>query len=600
MSTRMQPRPLAKRWSATRFELKVLVLPGLAALGFVGVLLATVVAGAGAHARLESIERGYAPALELSRSLERTLASIQRTLQDAVAAANLDGLEDADRLREEFDAGVAAGLDNPVLDLEELKALEDGLRDYYATARSVTERLIGGESGEAMNTRLLTMQDEYNRIRGRLERSTEEHETEIAQAFIAARDTQRRATMAMALGVALLLGLLVFMSRVVARSVTRPVREAVRVAEALARGEVLERVEVVSHDELGHLLEAMGDVTQYQRDSTEIAAEIAAGNLAVKVQPRSEQDQFGMSFLAMTRRLGEVIGEVSHTASAVAASAGLVSTSSHDLSQGTNQQASSVDETTASLEQMNASINQNARNSAEMEEMALKGLSDAEATGDAVREAVTAMRLIAAKTAIMEEIAHQTNILSLNAAIEAARAGQHGKGFSAVAAEVRRLAERSRQAALEIAEVAGASVAIAERSAELLGHLIPSIRRTTDLVQEVTAATAEQALGVTEIGRALGRVDDVTQRNAASAEELAATADDMARQADALRRHILYFRLSEEDRAELPTTERTPEPSGTARNGERTNTRSTRRAKRVPVSVPADFVPFRDGSGEDL
>lgn len=548
----------AHSWGRLPFRGKVLVLPGLAAVGFVGLLLWTVTAGTGAHARLESIELGYAPALEMSQALERTLVSMQRTLQDAVAAANPAALVAADTLQSTFEGLIREGRENAVVDPRQLDGLEDRLRAYYATARDVSERLIDGQGGEELSERLRRMQQEYNGIRAELEASTAAHGDEISRAYLEARETQQKATVGMAVGIVLWLSVLVVISGAVVRSVTRPVREATRVADALAKGEVIDDVRVESHDELGGLLKAMEAVTRYLQDTATVASEIAAGNLAVEIAPRSDQDQFGHAFVAMSRRLAEVIGEVSQTAVAVSTSASLVSESSHDLSQGTSQQAASVDETTASLEQMNASINQNAQNSAEMEEKALKGVVDAEETGAAVREAVTAMRSIAAQTNVMEEIAHQTNILSLNAAIEAARAGQHGKGFSAVAAEVRRLAERSRQAAQEIREVAGSSVAIAERSATLLDNLIPSIRRTTDLVQEVAAATNEQALGVNEIGRALGQVDQVTQRNAASAEELATTADDMAGQADTLRRHILYFRLPG---AQADEVEATPSPS---------------------------------------
>src|SRR4030095_10736905 len=228
----------------------------------------------------------------------------------------------------------------------------------------------------------------------------------------------------------------------------------------------------------------------------------------------------------------------------LAAASGQVSATTQSLSRGTSEQAASVQETTSNIEQMNASISQNADNSRQMEQMASKGVKDGEESGQAVRETVTAMKSIAEKVSIIEEIAYQTNLLALNAAIEAARAGEHGRGFAVVATEVRKLAERSQSAAKEISGLAGTSVKVAERSGQQLAELVPSIRKTADLVQEVAAASAEQSAGVAQINRAMAQVDQVTQRNASAAEELASTAEEMASQAEALQPLAARFRLT--------------------------------------------------------
>jgi methyl-accepting chemotaxis protein len=293
----------------------------------------------------------------------------------------------------------------------------------------------------------------------------------------------------------------------VSRTITVPIQQAVEHAEAIAGGDLNRTILVTDQSETGKLLQAMS---------------------------------------YMTTKLSAIIRDVREGSSAVASAAAQVSASSQSLSQGTSEQAASVEETSASLEQMNASITQNAENSRKVEQVAGKGAHSAEESGAAVQETVGAMKQIAAKISVIEDIAYQTNLLALNAAIEAARAGDQGRGFAVVAVEVRKLAERSQLAAKEISDLASSSVSVAERSGRLLADLVPAIRKTAELVQEVTAASTEQSSGVTQINRAMSQVDSVTQRNASSAEELSSTAEELASQSEQLQQLMTFFRIAEE------------------------------------------------------
>ncbi len=265
---------------------------------------------------------------------------------------------------------------------------------------------------------------------------------------------------------------------------------------------------------------------------------------------RDEIGDVSRAFNRFVDTLDGVIAQVSSVTDAVSAASYQVSSSAQSLSHGTSEQAASVEETSASLEQMNASITQNAENSRQMERMAVQGAADVAQSGGAVNESVQAMKLIAEKISIVEEIAYQTNLLALNAAIEAARAGEHGKGFAVVATEVRKLAERSQSAAQEIRSVASSSVGIAEKAGAMLAQLVPAIHKTAELVQEVATASREQAAGVAQVNRAMNQVDQVTQRNAAAAEELSGTAAALAGQAQQLQDLMAIFRAGENPSAE--------------------------------------------------
>jgi methyl-accepting chemotaxis protein len=281
-------------------------------------------------------------------------------------------------------------------------------------------------------------------------------------------------------------------------------------------------------DDMARVFEglATGDLTQRITRTTEGAFE------------RVKQDA-NSSF----EKLVGIIEEVRGAADALTGAANQVSATAQSLSQAASQQAASVEETTSQIDVMSASITQNSDNARVTDGMATKTTKEAADGGSAVSQTVMAMKQIAAKIGIVDDIAYQTNLLALNAAIEAARAGEHGKGFAVVAAEVRKLAERSQEAAKEIGELATTSVTTAERAGRLLDQIVPSIQKTSELVQEIAAASSEQSESVVQIGGAMGQLSKATQQNASASEELAATSEELSGQAEQLQQTVGFFNL---------------------------------------------------------
>ncbi len=273
---------------------------------------------------------------------------------------------------------------------------------------------------------------------------------------------------------------------------------------------------------------------------------IAQGDLnqTLNIDQRDEVGNLAKSLNGMVRKFREIVSDIQSSAENVASGSQEMSSSSDKLSRGSNAQAASVEQISSSIEEMAGNIRQNADNAQQTEGIAQRAASDAQAGGEAVAQTVGAMKEIAEKISFVEEIARQTNLLALNAAIEAARAGEHGKGFAVVAAEVRKLAERSGQAAGEISDLSSSSVDVAEKAGEMLGKLVPDIRKTAELVQEINAACNEQDTGTSQINSAIQELDSVVQQNVGESDELATTSQEMSGQADQLRDIISFFKLN--------------------------------------------------------
>ena len=530
---------------------------------------------------LSRIERDYYPALQEARDLRETLTALQVALHTAVATQDSGRFSETDSLRNAFHSYAQRTLQRDV----EHAGVESLLRAfdaYYLTALHASRLMISGSGGDGTSAVIDRMTSQYNAVRTAVQQNIIADQHDIDKAFHTARLLQGSATFGVAIIALLAIIALGTLGVATTRSVAVPIEEAAAIARRIADGDLSASIPSGVDDEIGRLLSAMSSMVSYlgemagvaesvaqgslthtftprsERDRfgvalsamieylsqmSAVAARLAEGDLTVQIQPRTAHDVFGSTFATTVERLHGLIGEMRDASTTIASSSANMQRSAEQLADTAGAGADGIRVATAQLVSMGETMRRTADRSRQMERQALESAARSAEGATIVRGAIESTREIFSHTSIIENIASQTNLLSLNAAIEAARAGEHGRGFHVVAEEVRKLANEASVTAGEIGRLSAASQQKSERSQELLDALGRGISGTAALVHELAVASGEQADGLTQVEAAMGRVDETTRVNAAMAKEFAATAVHLAGQAERLDTLVRRFRV---------------------------------------------------------
>ncbi len=509
------------------------------------------------NTNIQDILDGPAQKLELAQQLFITELQVVRAEKNMVLTTNPAQIDVYDKQITEFRAEIT-GLVNKALALasvegrpkweafqqswQQFTVIDEKLRDFVKHGQAQQ----GQELSEGQGRQLVAeAQKHILSIIDLSHKQMQQARQEAAQQYTSVR-TMLLAAIAGSLVLAIGAGLWIAMG------ISRGLSRAAGLAQAVAEGDLSQTVDKVPGDEIGDLMSHVN---------------------------------------RMVLKLREVVGEATVASENVSSGSQELSATAEQLSQGATEQASSAEEASASMEEMAANIKQNADNAAQTEKIARQSSVDAQSSGEAVSRAVSAMQTIAEKITIVQEIARQTDLLALNAAVEAARAGEHGRGFAVVASEVRKLAERSQTAAAEISTMSSQTVKAAQDAGEMLARLVPDIKKTAELVTEISAACREQDIGGDQINQAIQQLDKVTQQNASASEEMSATSEELAAQSEQLQASIAYFSLGSKV-ATPPVPRRATRPA-VAQTGTRAvaATRPAKPAGDAPVARGARKAP---------
>jgi len=525
---------------AVAFGFLILMLAGTAGYGIYSLGIAKnamddVVDGT--VVRLDKVHQMNALALATVRSQKNIILAASPEETQLFKAAGNESRDQLTAMLNDMAATASAETRAFWTDLQAItkafEASDDHVRELVAQGNtSLAASYSSGKGRDAANALTGKLGEGVKMNRDRLEESKQ----------LAADDYEQTRTLLVSASVIAVL-IAIATAFWIALGISSGLRKIMTVAEAVAIGDLDQNVEIKTNDEIKDLVARINTMTGNLRNTAGIADRIADGDLTVMPKPLSDRDTLGLALERMVERLRGIVADALSASDNVSSGSQELSASSEQLSQGATEQASSAEEASASMEEMAANIKQNADNAAQTEKIARQSSKDAEASGEAVNRAVVAMRTIAEKISIVQEIARQTDLLALNAAVEAARAGEHGKGFAVVASEVRKLAERSQAAASEISSLSGETVQVATEAGDMLNRLVPDIRKTAELVAEISAACREQDIGASQINEAIQQLDKVTQQNSGASEEMSATSEELAAQAEELQSSIAFFKV---------------------------------------------------------
>ncbi|MBN2167481.1 MAG: methyl-accepting chemotaxis protein [Marinilabiliaceae bacterium] len=341
--------------------------------------------------------------------------------------------------------------------------------------------------------------------------------------------------------------IIVLASAYIAKSITSSIQKSVVYANKITNGDLNAQLDVYQKDEVGLLADALRFMVKSFRSGVDMAQKIALGDLRHEVNESNIiKGSLDEALIKMQEQLSNVVQNIRVVAQNVASGSTQISESATDISTGANEQAATAEEVSSAIEQMTAAISQNTENAQDTLQIAKKASIDIDEGRQAFEITFSAMKDIAQKISVIGDIAEKTDLLAINAAIEAARAGDQGKGFAVVAAEVRKLAELSQKAAKEITQLSSSSLSIAEDATKLLLAIVPDVKRTSELIMEISASSNEQKAGAEQINLAMQQFSNVTQSNMANAEEMASSSEELASQAEQLNDVVNYFVIDDE------------------------------------------------------